>query len=210
MSDAIWSVLAEGEREQWEATPLVGVGPLRFGMTRGQVSAALGREPAAGGGDFATYPPADRRVWGSMLTAYFRPAGADDVPPDLPGGSLLGETDDGHEYLARHGFGGVLAAVAVDARFGPQVRWEGLALTGRVPSATEDAVFAKLQDCGLGEEIRVSQEATYSYGEIGLLLRVQRAGDVLLTRPVLAAPAWTERLGDTSEGPIPSQEWRNH
>ncbi|MFF2549135.1 hypothetical protein ACFVUY_42140 [Kitasatospora sp. NPDC058063] len=67
-----------------------------------------------------------------------------------------------------------------------------------------------LQDRGLGKQIRISQEATYSYAEIGLLLRVQRAGDVLLTRPVFAAPAWIERLGDTSEGPIPAREWNSN
>ncbi len=206
----MWSVLAESDREQWEATPLVGVGPLRFGMTRGQVTAALGRKPGVSSGDFATYSPSGRLVWGDMLTAYFRPAEADDIAPDLPGRSLTGEIDDGCEYLPGHGFGGVLAALAVDARFGPQVRWEGLALTGRVPSATDDAIYAMLQDRGLDKEIRVSQEGTYSYAEIGLLLRVQRAGDILLTRPVFAAPAWTERLGDTSEGPIPAREWNTN
>ncbi|GAA2837673.1 hypothetical protein GCM10010441_72510 [Kitasatospora paracochleata] len=210
MSDSMWPVLAESEREQWEATPLVGVGPLQFGMTRGQVTAALGRLPTMSSGDSAAYSPSDPRVWGNMLVAYFRPATADDVPPGLPGGSLSGEIDDGYEYLPGHRLGGVLAALAVDARFGPQVRWEGLALTGRVPSATDDAVYAMLQDRGMGEQIRLSQEGTYSYGEIGLLLRVQRAGDILLTRPVFAAPAWIERLGDTSEGPIPDREWNNH
>ncbi|SOB88865.1 hypothetical protein [Streptomyces sp. 1331.2] len=67
-----------------------------------------------------------------------------------------------------------------------------------------------LQDRGLDEEIRFSQEGTYSYGEIGLLLRVQRADDILLTRPVFAAPAWVERLGDTSEGPLPAREWHSN
>ncbi|MFJ9777906.1 hypothetical protein ACIRVF_42820 [Kitasatospora sp. NPDC101157] len=127
MSDSMWSVLAESERERWEAMPLVGVGPLRFGMTRGQVSAALGRGPGMSSGDCAVYSPSDPWVWGNMLTAYFRPAGADDVPPDLPGRSLTGEIDDGYEYMPGHRYGGVLAALAVDARFGPQVRWEGLA-----------------------------------------------------------------------------------
>ncbi|WP_158835875.1 hypothetical protein [Streptomyces sp. NRRL S-350] len=203
-------MLAESARDQWEATPLVGVGPLQFGMTRGQVTAALGRGPAMSSGDSAAYPPSDPRAWGNMLVAYFRAATADDVPPDLPGRSLTGGIDDGYEYQPGHRLGGVLAAVAVDARFGPQVRWEGLALTGRVPSATDDAVYAKLRDRGMGEQIRFSQEGTYSYGEIGLLLRVQRAGDILLTRPVFAAPAWVERLGDTSEGPLPDQEWHSH
>ncbi|MEU6237541.1 hypothetical protein [Kitasatospora sp. NPDC047058] len=210
MSNSMWSVLAESEREQWEATPLVGVGPLKFGMTRGQVTSALGREPTMSSGDSAAYSSSDPRVWGNTLTAYFRPATADDIPPDLPGRSLTGEIDDGYEYLPGHRLGGVLAALAIDARLGPQVHWEDLALTGRVPSTTDDAVHAKLQDRGLDKQIRISQEGTYSYGEIGLLLRVQRAGDILLTRPIFAAPAWIERLGDTSEGPIPNQEWHSH
>ncbi|WP_436771325.1 hypothetical protein [Yinghuangia sp. YIM S09857] len=104
----------------------------------------------------------------------------------------------------------MLAAVAIDARVGPQVRWDGLALTGQVPSATDDAMYARVQERGLDQEIRISQHGDYSYGDIGILLRVQRAGDILLTRPVFAAPAWTDRLGDTSEGPLPTQEWHTH
>ncbi|RKT09785.1 hypothetical protein BX285_6890 [Streptomyces sp. 1114.5] len=46
-----------------------------------------------------------------------------------------------------------------------------------------------LQDRGLDEEIRFSQEGTYR---------------------VLAAPAWVERLGDTPEGPLPAREWHSN
>lgn len=83
VTDPMWPVLAETEREQWEATPLVGVEPLLFGMTRGQVTAALGDRPTARSGDFASYWRHGRSAAGYMVTAYFRPAAA-------LGGALLG------------------------------------------------------------------------------------------------------------------------
>ncbi|GAA2866513.1 hypothetical protein GCM10020220_064790 [Nonomuraea rubra] len=208
MSDSMWPVLSDAERDQWDAVPLVGVGPLLFGMTRGQVDAALDYLPTVSGGDFASY--SSPQIWGDRLTAYFRPATEDDTPPDAPGRAVPGQIDDGHEYWPGQRFGGVLAAVAIDARVGPQVRWDGLALTGQVPSVTDDALYARVKERGLDQEIRISQAGDYSYVDVGILLRVQRAGDILLTRPVFAAPAWTDRLGDTSEGPLPPQEWHTH
>jgi hypothetical protein len=39
---ALWDVLPDDEREQWTLEPFVGVGPLRFGMSPDEASAALG------------------------------------------------------------------------------------------------------------------------------------------------------------------------
>jgi hypothetical protein len=38
----LWDVLPDGERKQWTLDPFVTVGPLRFGMSPGEASAALG------------------------------------------------------------------------------------------------------------------------------------------------------------------------
>ncbi|MEV8562040.1 hypothetical protein AB0478_37485 [Streptomyces sp. NPDC051917] len=38
----IWDVLPDNERQQWTLDSFVSVGPLRFGMSRGEVSAELG------------------------------------------------------------------------------------------------------------------------------------------------------------------------
>ncbi|WAL68893.1 hypothetical protein ORV05_14360 [Amycolatopsis cynarae] len=43
---------------------------------------------------------------------------------------------------------------------------------------------------------------------LGLVLRVQRAGDLVLSRPVMVAGAWADSCWDTTEGSIPRQEWK--
>ncbi|WP_436771324.1 hypothetical protein [Yinghuangia sp. YIM S09857] len=88
MSDSMWPVLTDAERDQWDAVPLVGVGPLLFGMTRGRVDDALDYLPAVSSSDFASY--GSPGIWGHRLTAYFRPATEDDVPPDAPGACCPG------------------------------------------------------------------------------------------------------------------------
>lgn len=39
---SLWDVLPDSERQQWTFEPFVSVGPLRFGMSSGETSAALG------------------------------------------------------------------------------------------------------------------------------------------------------------------------
>jgi hypothetical protein len=39
---SFWEVLPDSERPQWTFDPFVSVGPLRFGMTADETSAALG------------------------------------------------------------------------------------------------------------------------------------------------------------------------
>ncbi|MEV4138878.1 hypothetical protein AB0J72_42780 [Dactylosporangium sp. NPDC049742] len=98
-----------------------------------------------------------------------------------------------------------LAAVAVNALFGPQVTLAGMRLVGRTPSQLEDEFVAHAQACGA--QIRYSQSADPCSPQLGVVLRVQRAGDLVLSRPVLVAPGWTDRCWDTSECPIPRDEW---
>ncbi|MFD5813956.1 hypothetical protein [Streptomyces sp. NPDC127038] len=49
----LWDVLPDSERQQWIFDSFVGVGPLRFGMTSDEASAALGGVPAS---DCEHYP----------------------------------------------------------------------------------------------------------------------------------------------------------
>ncbi|UXY28822.1 hypothetical protein [Streptomyces sp. HUAS TT20] len=44
---SLWDVLSDNERQQWTFDPFVSVGPLRFGMTSDEASAALDGVPAA-------------------------------------------------------------------------------------------------------------------------------------------------------------------
>ncbi|WIN00645.1 hypothetical protein ACTOB_004362 [Actinoplanes oblitus] len=97
----------DDERDTWVAAPLVSVGPLRFGATHAEVTAALG-------GASSVPTPGDRHLGGARfdsvgVTTYY-----------------VGGLADGH-----------LSCVAVDAFTGPQVLLDGVALTGRDPSVVE-------------------------------------------------------------------------
>jgi hypothetical protein len=98
-----------------------------------------------------------------------------------------------------------LACVAVDALHGPQVTMDGIRLTGRVPSELVDefAEYAKRH----GLRVAVSQHGDPGADALGLVLRTQQAGDILLTRPVFVAREWADRVSDVSEGSVPQAEW---
>ncbi|GCD99264.1 hypothetical protein [Embleya hyalina] len=98
-----------------------------------------------------------------------------------------------------------LAAIAIDARMGPQVNLDGIPLVGRVPSLLEDTLFGHLAAHGL--QAAFSLEANPCAPELGVVMRVQRAGDRVLTRPVLVAREWAPQCSDALEGPIPAEEW---
>ncbi|MEV4417846.1 hypothetical protein [Catellatospora sp. NPDC049609] len=89
-----------------------------------------------------------------------------------------------------------LYCVAIDALRGPQVTVDGVPLVGRVPSELEAWMLAT-QVPGL----RYSHAADPELEEIGLVVRPQRAGDVVLTRPV-----FLRRLA-VSWDTVPSEEW---
>ncbi|TDD69976.1 hypothetical protein E1293_35260 [Actinomadura darangshiensis] len=54
---------------------------------------------------------------------------------------------------------------------------------------------------------RYSQDADLCSLELGLVLRAQRAGDRVLSRPVMVGEAWADQCGDNALGPIPQEEW---
>lgn len=179
-----WAVLDDSERLQWTCTPLECVGPLRFGMTQAQVRAAVDPvlQPVATQG----YP--DQEIWSRFALADVErpafPVTAVTVYYDRPAG---------------------LACVAVDALCGPQVTLDGLPLTGQVPSRLEDQFADYLESWG--QELWHGQYGNPYSPELGLVLRGQRAEDVVLSRPVLVAAQWADRCGDVAEGHIPQREW---
>lgn len=104
-----------------------------------------------------------------------------------------------------HAFG--IACVAIDAFDGPQVvAPDGFALVGRLPSQAQAWVLAQV--AALDTQWIISEYLDAAIEEIGLVLRVQRAGDANLTRPLFVARAWFEETyPHTSGGRIPEYEF---
>ncbi|WP_329427152.1 hypothetical protein OG339_43450 [Streptosporangium sp. NBC_01495] len=174
-------VLDDAERLQWDFTPLVSVGPLRFGMSFHEVAAALDADIPSG---------LSHGKW-EVRYAHFH----------LP-------TSHGLALTAYFAESGHLSCIAIDAHHGPQVTMDGLRLVGRVPSQLVDLFADYLQSQGLGDAVRASQYGDIGADEYGLVLRAQRAGDILLTRPVFVAREWADRVCDVTEGCVPEEEWQ--
>lgn len=178
----VWVVVDEADRVQWEMFPGEGVGPLRFGLSHDEVA----KEVAD-----VLSPLSTRGGYGSpVVSSEFALVGAHVAP------AVTAYYDAGR-----------LACVAVNALRGPQVTLDGLRLVGRVPSRLEEA-FAEYTSKN-GHDLRYSQHADPGSETLGLVLRAQRAGDVVLSRPVLVASIWAERCCDVTEGCIPAEEWRD-
>ena len=156
----IWEVMADADRERWTYVPSVSVGPLRFGMSPAEAAAALENITAE-----LTPVRAD-----NALKAEFRRS----APPPWFRGAVtayLGQSEG-------------LFCVVADAQSGPQVVMDGIELVGRMPSHVEAQLleYLKARDIVL----RYQPEGDPEVEELGLTMRVQRAGDVVLTRPVFA------------------------
>ncbi|SED18445.1 hypothetical protein SAMN05216489_02745 [Streptomyces sp. 3213] len=169
----IWDVKKDNEREQWVFVPQVGVGPLRFGMAPDEVSAALGSNA-----------PVSRLVQRSsgnyeLVEAQF---------------TELGVT-------AYYGTRQALACVAVDVLAGPQVMLDGVFLVARVPSEAEDWLCKHTEVHEL--DLIYTHAADPGSADLGLILRAQRAGDIVLTRPLFLIREWAENSWDC----IPGEEW---
>ncbi|OPC76887.1 hypothetical protein B4N89_45550 [Embleya scabrispora] len=179
----MWDVVEESRRAVWSFTPFEHVGPLRFGMTHEQAAAAVdGVLETIGSLE-------DDTGWVSR---------ADMWPVHYGAGAGV------HLYYDR-GIGP--AAIVVDARNGPQVDFGGIPLVGRVPSVLEDALIHRLVAHGI--EAVFSLEANLCAPDLGVVMRVQRVGDRVLTRPVLVAREWAPRCADSTQSHIPAEEWRS-
>ena len=185
-----WTVLNEAGRRQWSFVPFATVGPLRFGATYQEVLAAL---------PHATVSHIDGDT-GNPFDLLLGSGGVDVSAVRLaefcfPGSRSIAFT----AYF--HGTAG-LYCVAIDARCGPQVTMDGIRLAGRVPSQlTEELInYSTSHDIKLVD----LPEGDPGLDDIGLFIRVQRAGDVLLTRPLLAT---VHSGADSLYDSIPSAEW---
>ncbi|MEU4239845.1 hypothetical protein [Actinoplanes sp. NPDC026619] len=156
----IWEVMADADRERWEYLPSISVGPLRFGMSPAEAAAVLGNFTAE-----LTPVRADN----ALKAEYRRPA----PPPWFRGAvtAYFGPSDG-------------LFCVVVDAQSGPQVVMDDIELVGRVPSHVEAQLLEHLKARDI--VLRYQPEGDPEAEELGLTMRAQRVGDLLLTRPVFA------------------------
>jgi hypothetical protein len=98
---------------------------------------------------------------------------------------------------------GRLGCVAVNALTGPQVRLGAVPLTGCVPSHLEDWLVHRttLRPGSL----TYSPAADPVFADLGLAIRSQRAGDVVLTRPLFLFHDWLDLWHS-----LPSEEWNGY
>lgn len=93
----------------------------------------------------------------------------------------------------------ILQAVAVDALVGPRVRFvDQVELTGRPPSEVDPWFLEHFSD-----GCRINQDGEVTNDQLGLVVRTQRAGDNLLTRPVFVSRRWADGCGDSQESLVP-------
>ncbi|MFI7401578.1 hypothetical protein ACIBW9_14050 [Streptomyces sp. NPDC049541] len=163
----------DSERAQWVFVPQVGVGPLRFGMTPDDVSAALGSEAPA------------RRLAQRSSGSY----------------ELIESPFTKPRVTVYYAMGQTLACVAVDALAGPQVMLDGTALVARVPSEVEDWLCKHAEADEF--DLIYTHAADPGSGDLGLIVRAQRAGDIVLTRPLFLIREWAENNWDC----VPGEEW---
>ena len=106
--------------------------------------------------------------------------------------------DNGIRALFR---GGRLGCVAVDALTGPQVRLDAVPLTGCAPSRVEAWLSHRAtRPHGLVYSVAADPVST----DLGLAIRPQRAGDIVLSRPLFLLHDWLDLWHA-----LPAEEW-NH
>ena len=105
-------------------------------------------------------------------------------------------------YRAGHG----LCGISVDARLGPQVIADGMPLVGRVPSELEQWMIERAEAREPFTELAYIAGGEPGSLTLGVMICMQRAGDILLTRPVFIPK---EALDDVSHW-LPREAWAIH
>jgi hypothetical protein len=157
-----WKVMLDDERQQWTLDPFVSVGPLRFDASPGEVSHAL----SGVAGDSQMY--GHRRSTGDAV-------------------SVITEGAYREFGLSLYYREERLAAVVVNARLGPQVLADGMAVVGRVPSVLEQWMLDRAEAHRDDTECVYMAPGIPGSNSLGVWIDVQRAGDHLLTRPVFVS-----------------------
>ena len=179
----MWSIVDDAERAQWNFVPFEAVGPLRFGMSIEEATTVMGAQGFTG-----THSSMTRPHGALVQQAGFR---FTDAPLYEEAVTVYGRKS------------GDVAAVAVDALCGPQVCIDGLRLVGRVPSELTDQLHSYAEKRDMAPTISVEGDAISE--ELGLLVRAQRASDILLSRVffVGAFQDWAYTVHDC----VPVDEW---
>ncbi|MFH9859770.1 hypothetical protein [Streptomyces sp. NPDC017202] len=181
-----WAVVDECDRVQWDYSPLERVGPLRFGMSVHEATAAM---EAYG---FTSDTASDIGTFGPFRHLRTRSRAAD-TPFHRNAVTAY--------YVGPMG----LTCIAVDALSGPQVTFDGIRLVGRPPSELSAELTAYLERTG--RDIEITTEGDIGSQQLGMNPRAQRAGDVLLTRLVFGRPNdWACTMHDC----VPADEWHVH
>ncbi len=170
--------------DEWSYTPAVGVGPLRFGMTVGEVVGAaevLGPTRVA---DCVRHHAIFSPTW--RVEVHRRRAAPS--PPAVTA------------YVS-HAVG--LFCIAIDAVYGPQVANGGLLLVGRDLSELESDAIAHAE--AMHAHIRYTPEGYAGPDDPGVVTRGQLVGQVLRSRPLFMV---TRDGANTEWDSIPSEEYR--
>ncbi|WLQ43055.1 hypothetical protein P8A22_25870 [Streptomyces laculatispora] len=83
---------------------------------------------------------------------------------------------------------GRLACVSLDAVVGPQAFLAGWALAGRDPEQAHQFLLDHAEEHG--NCLLYTSDESLALTDLGLLLRAQRVGDVLLSRPLFVIEEW--------------------
>ncbi|MFG2820892.1 hypothetical protein ACGFX4_15870 [Kitasatospora sp. NPDC048365] len=141
--------------------PLEGVGPLRFGMSPEQVSAALDGEAPAESHGYC------RSTVGSPWEE-----------PDTPEAWHVSRERYDRAGISVHylyGNGSRPARVSVHGRTGPQVLFDGIELIGRKPTAVEADIVGYIENRDM--ILRVGCDGDLSPGSSQVWTRAERVGD---------------------------------
>jgi hypothetical protein len=124
-------------------------------------------------------------------------------PEELPdSASQLEASETSYRDVTMYFANGRLYCVAIDALVGPQVTVDSTTLVGRVPSKVEQWIlhYAERQHV----ELRYTHAGDPHLPDLGLIVRAQRAGDVVLSRPV-----FLDDRADVSWDYVPTREWHS-
>ncbi|MFE2140711.1 hypothetical protein ACFXA3_02960 [Streptomyces sp. NPDC059456] len=165
-----WPVLLDHVRPHWEWVPLERVGPLRFGMSPLEVTAALdGEVPAGRVGHFPFWWFAKDGQW-NLSEDLFEKAGVS-------------------AHYWRHPDGVPrLGAVTSYGRTGPQVLHAGMPLVGVTPSVLDAAIIRHAEDNDLG--LRFGPSGAAAWEGLQLALNVTRVEDATVSEATFCAEEW--------------------
>ncbi|MFF9490662.1 hypothetical protein [Streptomyces sp. NPDC014676] len=173
------------DRDEWSYAPAIGVGPLRFGMTVDEVVEAF---QVLGQTKVSDCPG---------VHAIFSPTWKIEVHRRGVASSLPAVT----AYVSQ---AAGLFCIAADAVHGPQVGHDGIPLVGRDLSELESDEIAHAE--AAGGHFRYTPEGYAGPDDPGVVMRGQRVGQVLRSRPLFMV---TRDGANTEWDSMPSEEYHH-